>query len=117
LITELIPADRRDKANGLFSTATGISFGINSVASGLILGFGGMFWVLIAGIVLTLLSIVYLAFIPLSEEKLVRTETEKREKGQYAQTDNWITIFNPDVGFRTQSKSDYTTLYFSIDRN
>ena len=40
-----------------------------------------------------------------------------REKGQYAQTDNWITIFNPDVGFRIQSKSDYTTLYFSIDRN
>jgi len=86
LITELIPADRRDKANGLFSTATGISFGINSVASGLILGFGGMFWVLIAGIVLTLLSIVYLAFIPLSEEKLVRTETEKREKSGIRET-------------------------------
>jgi DHA3 family multidrug efflux protein-like MFS transporter len=79
LITVLIPADRRDKANGLFGTATGISFGINSVASGLVLGFGGMFWVLVIGIVFTGLSIAYLAFIPLTEEKLVKTETEKQE--------------------------------------
>lgn len=76
----LIPAHRRDKANGLFSTATGVSFGINSIASGLVLGFGGMFWVLIAGIAFTLLSIAYLAFIPLSEERPIRTETEKQEK-------------------------------------
>lgn len=80
LITMLIPAHRRDKANGLFSTATGVSFGINSIASGLVLGFGGMFWVLIAGIAFTLLSIAYLAFIPLSEERPIRTETEKQEK-------------------------------------
>ena len=33
LITSLVPENRRDKANGLFSTATGFTFGVNSVAS------------------------------------------------------------------------------------
>ena len=69
LITQLIPENRRDKANGLFSTATGISFGINSVASGLVLGFGNMFWVLLGGVVFTILGLVYLAFIPIPEQK------------------------------------------------
>ncbi len=81
LITTLVPENRRDKANGLFSTATGFSFGVNSVASGLVLGFGGMFWVLVTGIVLTLLGILYLAFIPFSEQKPVKSESRKtREK-------------------------------------
>jgi MFS transporter, DHA3 family, multidrug efflux protein len=80
MITVLIPERKRDKANGLFSTATGISFGVNSVASGLVLGFGGMFWVLVGGIAFTLLGIVYLAFIPISEEKPIESEMEKQQK-------------------------------------
>jgi DHA3 family multidrug efflux protein-like MFS transporter len=76
----LVPENKRDKANGLFSTATGISFGINSVASGLVLGFGSMFWVLVGGIAFTLLGIVYLAFIPITEENPMERENEKQEK-------------------------------------
>jgi DHA3 family multidrug efflux protein-like MFS transporter len=79
LITSLVPENRRDKANGLFSTATGFTFGVNSVASGIVLGFGGMFWVLVSGIAVTLLGIVYLAFIPISEENPARSEVEKEQ--------------------------------------
>ncbi len=79
LITSLVPENRRDKANGLFSTATGFIFGVNSVASGIVLGFGGMFWVLVSGIAVTLLGIVYLAFIPISEENRARSEVEKEQ--------------------------------------
>jgi len=90
LITSLVPENRRDKANGLFSTATGFSFGVNSVASGIVLGFGGMFWVLVGGIVLTLLGIVYLAFIPVSEQKPAKSEVEKQEKNEVRGTINLI---------------------------
>ena len=79
LITQLIPEDRRDKANGLFSTATGISFGVNSVASGLVLGFGGMFWVLLGGIVFTVLGLVYLAFIPIPEQKPLEIQIQGQQ--------------------------------------
>jgi len=90
LITSLVPENRRDKANGLFSTATGFSFGVNAVASGIVLGFGGMFWVLVGGIVLTLLGIVYLAFIPVSEQKPAKSEVEKQEKNEVRGTINLI---------------------------
>jgi DHA3 family multidrug efflux protein-like MFS transporter len=90
LITSLVPENRRDKANGLFSTATGFSFGVNSVASGLVLGFGGMFWVLVSGIILTVLGIVFLAFIPISEQKPERNEVEKQEKNEVRGTINLI---------------------------
>ncbi len=80
LITVLIPEDKRDKANGLFSTATGISFGVNSVASGLVLGFGGMFWVLVGGIAFTLLAIVFVAFIPIPEPKPLEIQMQGQEK-------------------------------------
>ena len=90
LITSLVPENRRDKANGLFSTATGFSFGVNSVASGIVLGFGGMFWVLVTGIVLTLLGIVYLAFVPLSEQKPVLSDIGKQEENGFRGTINVI---------------------------
>jgi MFS transporter, DHA3 family, multidrug efflux protein len=82
LITVLIPEGKRDKANGLFSTATGISFGVNSVASGLVLGFGGMFWVLVGGIAFTLLGIIYLAFISIPEEKPLEIQMQGQGQGK-----------------------------------
>ena len=49
LVTVLIPEDRRDKANGLVGTTTGISFLVTSVISGLLVAAGGMFYVLLLG--------------------------------------------------------------------
>jgi DHA3 family multidrug efflux protein-like MFS transporter len=61
LVTLMIPEDRRDRANGLVGTATGISFLTTSVISGLLVGLNGMygvFWLALIGLVV---SVVHLA--------------------------------------------------------
>ena len=67
LVSYLVKENKRDRANGLYGTITGISFAITSVASGLILGSLGMIWVLILAIGFTVLSLIYLYFVDLSE--------------------------------------------------
>lgn len=46
-VTLLVEAERRDKANGLVGTASGVSFLATSVISGLLVGLAGMLYVLI----------------------------------------------------------------------
>jgi MFS transporter, DHA3 family, multidrug efflux protein len=67
-VTLLIPEDQRDKANGLVGTASGISFLITSVISGLLVGMAGMLYVLILAIVVTAASIVDLWTVSIPEE-------------------------------------------------
>ena len=67
LVTVLVPEGIRDKANGMFGTVMGISFAISSLASGTILGFGGMTWVLSIAIMFTMLSMIHLLTIPIPE--------------------------------------------------
>lgn len=67
LVAFIVPEDRRDRANGMFGTVMGIAFGITSVASGLVLAFGGMKMVLIIAIVLTAVAIVILSLIAFDE--------------------------------------------------
>ena len=43
LVTVLIPDDRRDRANGLVGTTTGVSFLVTSVIPGVLVAAGGMF--------------------------------------------------------------------------
>lgn len=74
LVTILIPADRRDKANGLVGTTSGISFLITSVISGLLVGFSGMFHVLLLAIAVTLLALAHLWFMHIPEKGIVHTE-------------------------------------------
>lgn len=73
LVTVLVPEDRHDKANGLFGTVTGIAFALTSFASGIILAYGGMFWVLATAIAFTILAIIYLSFVSLPEKKIIHT--------------------------------------------
>lgn len=75
LVTKLVPENKRDKANGLFGTVIGISFALTSVASGLVLGFGGMFWVMVVAIALTLVVVIYLLLISVPEKSIIHTET------------------------------------------
>lgn len=77
-VTLLVPEDRRDKANGMIGTVNGISFGVTAIASGLVLGFFGMWWVLVAAILITVLAIIHLFFVPFREDK--KTAAEKAEK-------------------------------------
>ena len=79
-VTFLVEEDRRDKANGMIGTVMGISFGITSVASGLVLGFAGMFWVIVSALVFTGLALLHLAFIDVPEKEIVHAEGEEPKK-------------------------------------
>jgi DHA3 family multidrug efflux protein-like MFS transporter len=77
LVTILIPEDKRDRANGMVGTATGVSFLAASILSGLIVGFLGMFWMLAAALVLTVLVILHTLTLSLPENEAVRATAEQ----------------------------------------
>jgi len=66
-VTLLVPPERRDKANGLVGTITGVSFAITSVFSGLVIGRLGMGWALYISVALTTASLVHLLTIHIEE--------------------------------------------------
>lgn len=74
LVTVLVPKERRDKANGMLGTVMGLSFAATSIASGIILGFGGMAWVLGVAIALTIVSMLHMSFIHIPENKILHTD-------------------------------------------
>jgi DHA3 family multidrug efflux protein-like MFS transporter len=78
LVTILIPEDDRAKANGLVGTAFGIAFLICSAISGILVGLGGMFYVLILGIVMMVLSILHLWFLSIPERDIVHLEHQPK---------------------------------------
>jgi DHA3 family multidrug efflux protein-like MFS transporter len=78
-VTLLIPADRRDRANGLVGTASGISFLITSVISGILVGLAGMLYVLILAIAATAASIVHLSTLRIPEDGVAAGEDGPRK--------------------------------------
>jgi MFS transporter, DHA3 family, multidrug efflux protein len=78
-ITLLVPEDRRDKANGLSGTVMGIAFAGSNIAGGFGLAFGGMFWVLVSAIILTVLAIIHLVSISIPEKDIVRASEPSGE--------------------------------------
>src|SRR5690606_30250048 len=80
LVTHLVEAENRDKANGMFGTVFGISFAITSLASGLILGFFGMFWVLVVAILFSTLALLSISLIKIGEKKIIHTEDGSSRK-------------------------------------
>jgi DHA3 family multidrug efflux protein-like MFS transporter len=61
LVTLLVPADLRDRANGLVGTTTGVSFLVTSVISGLLVAAGGMRYALLLALVVLGVALVHLA--------------------------------------------------------
>lgn len=87
LVTILIPEDDRAKANGLVGTAFGIAFLVCSAISGLLVGAGGMYYVLILGIGMMIFSIVHMWFLPIPEKEIVHLEHQQGKvdlRGTYA---------------------------------
>ncbi len=78
LVTILIPEEERAKANGLTGTAFGIAFLICSAISGLLVGAGGMYYVLILGIAMMLLSILHIWFVEIPEKEIVHLEHQPK---------------------------------------
>jgi MFS transporter, DHA3 family, multidrug efflux protein len=67
VVTLLVPEDRRDRANGLVGTVTGISFAITSVFSGLVIGVLGMGWAYYGALALTAGALIHLRTIRFDE--------------------------------------------------
>jgi DHA3 family multidrug efflux protein-like MFS transporter len=59
-VTLLVPADRRDRANGLVGTVQGVSFMVTSVLSGLSVGFIGMSGTLLVALIMTAVATAHL---------------------------------------------------------
>jgi len=75
-VTLLVPEDRRDKANGLVGTVTGVAFAVTSVFSGLAVGFLGMGWAIAISVALTTVSLLHLRTI-----RFVEPEPTPRAEG------------------------------------
>lgn len=78
IVTMVVPDDHRDKANGLVGMITGLSFGTVSVISGLLIGFGGMFWVFVMALPLTLAALIHLLLINIEEREIVHVEGARK---------------------------------------
>lgn len=80
LVTILVPASRRDKANGLVGTVSGVSFLVTSVISGLLVAAGGMLYVLLIALAILIASIIHLLFIEIPEHGIAHLEGEAAPK-------------------------------------
>jgi DHA3 family multidrug efflux protein-like MFS transporter len=78
LVTLLVPADRRDKANGLVGMVSGIGFLTTSAISGFLVAWGGMVATLAAAILLSLAAAIDLLLIPIDEPREAETHDAPR---------------------------------------
>ncbi|GAB2565445.1 MFS transporter [Spirosoma areae] len=78
LVTILIPEPDRDKANGLVGTANGVSFLVASTFSGLVIGFLGMFWMLIIALGLTVLVLLHLWAVSIPEKGITHADGQTK---------------------------------------
>lgn len=93
LISVLVPKTKLDRANGMFGTVFGFSFALTSVASGLVLGFWGMYWVLIVAILASLIAIAHLSTIDIPEKKVAKVQEKTVTHGLHeANVKNGIDI-------------------------
>ena len=76
LVTIMIAEGERDKANGLVGTATGVSFLVASILSGLAIGFLGVSGMLISAITLMTLVIVHLWTLAIPQRAASHTDAE-----------------------------------------
>jgi DHA3 family multidrug efflux protein-like MFS transporter len=70
-VTLLVPEERRDRANGLVGSVTGVSFAITSVFSGLVIGSVGMGWAFYVSLALTIGALTHLRRIDVPEPEPV----------------------------------------------
>lgn len=74
VITILVAKEKRDKANGMAGTASGVSFLIVSVISGFLVGWGGMYYVLLLAMLLTIATIIHLQILTIPEKSVVHAD-------------------------------------------
>ena len=75
-VTLLVAEARRDRANGLVGTVSGVSFAITSLFSGLVIGRLGMGWAFYITLVITVAVLAHLRTIHIAEAAPVPVEGE-----------------------------------------
>lgn len=78
LVSFLVPEDRRDRANGLVGTVTGIGFLTTSVISGFLVAWGGMFYALVFALALMALIFLHLALVRIPGDVPATSEDEPK---------------------------------------
>jgi len=78
LVTLLVAEDRRDRANGLVGTTSGIAFLITSAISGVLVGLGGMTYVLILAIAASAASVAHLVAVRVHEPDITSDGGSRR---------------------------------------
>lgn len=83
LVTIMIPEDKRDRANGMVGTATGIAMLVVSAISGFLVAHSGMQLALIIGVVFSALANLHLwsINIPETDEHIQKNRAEKEKEG------------------------------------
>lgn len=77
MVTLLIEPERRDRANGLVGTATGVTLLATSVISGLLVARDGMFSVLLLTMTLLLAGLIHLGVITVDESRAAELRSEE----------------------------------------
>jgi DHA3 family multidrug efflux protein-like MFS transporter len=109
-VTLLVEEKNRDKANGLSGSMMGVSFTITSVASGLVLAYGGMFSVLLGAVILTLLALAHLYFVPMIENKIVHLQEDGTKMGKGIDIKGTIAIISSVPGL-------FALIFFNMFNN
>jgi len=79
-VTLLVDKDKRDKANGLVGSVTGLAFLVTSVFSGLSVGLLGMGWTLAIAIFFTAIALLHLFFVKIPEKGIAHDPELKNKK-------------------------------------
>lgn len=82
LVTLLVPADRRDRANGLVGMATGVGFLVTSAISGVLVARGGMSAALLVAIGLTLAVLAHVSLVRVEEPGREAARDQSAENGR-----------------------------------
>jgi DHA3 family multidrug efflux protein-like MFS transporter len=77
-VTLLVPADARDRANGMVGTVTGVSFAITSVFSGLVIGTLGMGSAYLMSLAITVAALVHITRVRFDEPEPAGTDPGSR---------------------------------------
>lgn len=78
-ITFLVPEEKRDKANGLVGSTSGVGFLVTSVISGYLVARSGMHDVLLLAIGVTIAAIIHLFFVTVEEKEIAHGPEHERK--------------------------------------
>ncbi len=84
LVTLLVPAERRDRANGLVGMVTGFGFLTTSAISGFLVAWGGMLYALALAMALSAAAFAHLAWVPLVEPEPGAADAGEGPEGETA---------------------------------